>query len=322
MVYLLLLLILFLCELFYIKIADKFNIKDKPNCRSSHTKTTIRGGGIVFPIAAIIYAFMYPVDYLFLIGIVLVSVVSFIDDVKSISNKLRLFVQLVAMLLVFYHLSVFLLFPLWAIIAGAVVFVGILNAYNFMDGINGITGIYSLVVLFALQIINYKLTNLFINPDFIWAPIIALVVFLFFNFRKKAKCFAGDIGSISIAFWILTIIIKLILETDNLIWILLLSVYGVDTVCTICYRLFLKQNIFEAHRLHFYQILANEAQIDHRLVALLYGATQAILAVVIIYLYKANTHFILSALIVVIPLVMVYCTKFIVDFSGFRRLRK
>lgn len=311
MIYVFLLLILFLCEVFYFKIGDKFNIIDRPNHRSSHTQPTIRGGGIIFSIAALFYLIKYPEDYLFVLAIVFVSIVSFVDDIKSLSSKLRLCVQLLAMLFICYYLNIFDLFPLWVIMGGAIVFVGIVNAYNFMDGINGITGVYSLVVLLALQIINYKLPNLFINPDFIWFPIIALGVFLFFNFRKQARCFAGDIGSISMAFWILIVIIKLIITTNNLIWILLLSVYGVDTVCTICHRLFLKQNIFEAHRMHYYQILANEKKMDHRLVSLIYGVLQVIVSVAVVFFYDEKLQFIFTFFIIIIPLVIIYVTKFL-----------
>lgn len=95
-------------------------------------------------------------------------------------------------------------------------FIGIVNAYNFMDGINGITGLYTIAVLLPLMYVNHK-----VEPLSIWIclfyPLIASVVFLFFNFRKRAKCFAGDVGSVSIAFWIVTLLLLLIIRTNNLI---------------------------------------------------------------------------------------------------------
>src|SRR5205823_1126030 len=133
---------------------------------------------------------------------------------------------------------------------------GIINMYNFMDGINGITGAYTLVVLGGLQYVNLNIQP-FIKADLIWLPMLASLVFLFFNFRKRAKCFAGDVGSVAVAFWIVFLLFKLIMVSNNWIYILFLSVYGVDAVLTIMHRLMLKQNIFQAHRLHFYQILAN-----------------------------------------------------------------
>jgi UDP-N-acetylmuramyl pentapeptide phosphotransferase/UDP-N-acetylglucosamine-1-phosphate transferase len=153
-----------------------------------------------------------------------------------------------------------------------------------MDGINGITGLYSLVVLGGIQYVNYYVIK-FIEPDMIWLPMLAAVVFLFFNFRKRAKCFAGDVGSVTIAFWIIFLLLKLIIISGNYLYILFLGVYGVDTVLTIIHRLGLKQNIFDAHRLHFYQILANEQKWPHLLVSTIYALMQlGIIVAVVFYL--------------------------------------
>jgi len=84
------------------------------------------------------------------------------------------------------------------VLVALIVCVGIINAYNFMDGINGITGGYSLSVLLPLIYLNT--TDNFISQDYLYVVGMSLLVFCFFNFRKKAKCFAGDVGSISIAF--------------------------------------------------------------------------------------------------------------------------
>ena len=110
---------------------------------------------------------------------------------------------------------------------GYIVFIGIVNAYNFMDGINGITGLYSIAVLASLQYVNLTYGS-FVHPDLIWYPMLASVVFLFFNFRKRARCFAGDVGSVAIAFWIVTLLLLLIVKTENLIWLGFLMVYGVN----------------------------------------------------------------------------------------------
>ena len=177
-----------------------------------------------------------------------------------------------------------------------------------MDGINGITGVYTLVVMWALLYVNTKM-QLFIDGSFIKYGMIASLVFLFFNYRKKAKCFAGDVGSIAIAFWIIYLVLKLILATNSLIWMLFLAVYGVDAICTIIHRLYLKQNIFEAHRLHFYQVLSNEYKIDHRFVSLLYGIAQMLISILVISLYQKIQNLVLFV-IVIIPLLVVYSIKF------------
>jgi UDP-N-acetylmuramyl pentapeptide phosphotransferase/UDP-N-acetylglucosamine-1-phosphate transferase len=132
---------------------------------------------------------------------------------------------------------------------------------------------------------------------------------LFFNYRKKAKCFAGDIGSIAIAFWIIYLVLKLILLTNSIIWLLFLAVYGVDAICTILHRLYLKQNIFEAHRLHLYQVLSNEYKIQHRLVSLFYAIAQLLISVVVIYLYH-KVEDLLLFVIIISPLLLIYTLKF------------
>lgn len=177
-----------------------------------------------------------------------------------------------------------------------------------MDGINGITGLYTLVVLGSLLYVNSKI-QLFIDSSFVKYGMIASLVFLFFNYRKKAKCFAGDVGSIAIAFWIIYLVLKLILNTSSFIWLLFLAVYGVDAVCTIIHRLYLKQNIFEAHRLHLYQVLSNEYKIQHRIVSLYYALVQAVISLLVIFLYQKVDDLILFV-IVILPLLLIYSSKF------------
>ena len=285
-IYLIVFVLLLAAELFYFRIADRFNIIDKPNERSSHNYITIRGGGVIWWVAALLYLLfnLSETGMWFLAGITLIAGVSFVDDVKGLGQKVRLLFHLLAMSCAFYLAGVFGNYPWWAIVIGYVVFVGIVNAYNFMDGVNGITGLYSIAVLGSLQYVNLSYGN-FVPPDLIWYPMIASLVFLFFNFRKRARCFAGDVGSVTIAFWIVTLLLILILKTENLIWIGFLMVYGVDAVMTILHRIYMKQNIMEAHRLHFYQILANEKKIPHRLVSLIYFTVQLLCSGLVILFY-------------------------------------
>jgi len=300
---------LMIIMLLYFKVADCFNIIDKPNQRSSHTEITLRGGGIIFWFSALIYFVQHiQSNYFFFTGITLVSLVSFWDDIQSLSNKIRIGIHFLSITLIFYDLDLFALVPIWAVLITYVLAVGLINAYNFMDGINGITGLYTLVVMGALLYVNTNI-QLFTDGDFIRYAIIASLVFLFFNYRKKAKCFAGDVGSIAIAFWIIYLILKLILVTNSLIWLLFLAVYGVDSVCTIIHRLFLRQNIFEAHRLHLYQVLSNEYKIQHRLVSLFYALVQVGVSFLVVTLYNKVEDSILY-LIVLLPLLFVYTLKF------------
>ncbi len=309
MKYLSIFILLVAVELLYFRIGKHYNIIDKPNERSSHSHVTLRGGGIIYWVAALFCVLMNisTISLWFLAGISLIAVVSFWDDVSGLSPKFRLFVHLLAMSLIFYALKLYGNYPWWAIVMGYIVFIGILNAYNFMDGINGITGLYSLTVLGSLQYVNLHGVS-FVHPDFIWFPMLASVVFLFFNFRKKARCFAGDVGSMSIAFWSVFLLLQLMIKTQNLIWIGFLMVYGVDTVCTILHRIYLKQNLMEAHRLHFFQILANEQHIPHQIVSLLYAGVQLVCCFLIIQFYSRIGWWIFAILAVI--LTGIYCLKF------------
>ncbi|MDR1742997.1 MAG: UDP-GlcNAc--UDP-phosphate GlcNAc-1-phosphate transferase [Dysgonamonadaceae bacterium] len=309
MIYILIIALLFIAELIYFRIADRYNIIDRPNERSSHTQITRRGGGVIFWVAATLYVVFKPTEWSlwFGAGITLMAGVSFLDDIKGVDPKTRLAVQLLAMTCAFFAVGVFGTYPWWAIILAYIFFIGSINAYNFMDGINGITGLYSIAVLLSLMWVNYYV-QAFIDGDFLRYPFLALLVFLFFNFRKKAICFAGDIGSTSIAFWIVTALIVLIIKTQNLIWIGFLLVYGVDTVCTILHRIYLKQNIMKAHRLHFFQILANECKMPHQWVSVIYALVQLACSAAIIAFYPAMGWCIFGILALV--LVAIYGLKF------------
>lgn len=281
--YLCIFILLIALELFYFHLADRLNIIDKPNLRSSHTHITLRGGGVIFYLGMLLYNVFFGVQYgYFLVGLTLISVISFIDDVHSVSNRYRIAVHFLAMFLMLYQWDILNKEFFWYIIPALILCAGIINAYNFMDGINGITGGYSLVILFSLFLINQQ--TLFIDNNLLITCVLSLIVFCFFNFRKRAKCFAGDVGSVSIAFIILFILGKLILSTGNYLYLLFLAVYGVDTLLTICHRLVLHENIFEAHRKHVYQLLANELKIPHVVVSLIYMGIQLIVSLGIIYL--------------------------------------
>lgn len=301
--------LLMILMLLYFRVADRFNIIDKPNQRSSHTEITLRGGGVIFWFSALIYFLQhFQTNFFFFTGITMVSLVSFWDDIQSLSNKIRISIHFLSITLIFYDLNLFSLIPIWWTIVAYILAIGLINAYNFMDGINGITGLYTLAVMGSLLYVNTKV-QVFIDCGFIKYAMIASLVFLFFNYRKKAKCFAGDVGSIAIAFWIIYLVLKLVLITDSLIWLLFLAIYGVDAVCTILHRLYLKQNIFEAHRLHFYQVLSNEYKIQHRIVSLFYALGQIGISFIVISLYQKVNDTIIF-LIIILPLISLYSVKF------------
>ncbi|MGJ1436897.1 MraY family glycosyltransferase [Sphingobacterium siyangense] len=280
MTYTIVLIVLFILELLYFKIADAFNIIDKPNERSSHTVVTLRGGGVIFYFAICIYFLVWGGRYpWFFLGLSLMSIISFLDDVYTLSNRIRLIIHFISVLLMAFQLEVFE-FPWYYLVITFILAVGVINAYNFMDGINGITACYSLAVVSLLVIANQYLN--FIEQDLLVYTMLGILVFGFFNFRNRAKCFAGDVGSVSIAFILLFSLGLLIIKTGNPIYILFLVVYGVDAVWTIIQRILRNENIFEAHRSHLYQYLANEAKINKLAISFFYGLIQFIIGIGVI----------------------------------------
>jgi UDP-GlcNAc:undecaprenyl-phosphate GlcNAc-1-phosphate transferase len=307
--------LLFALELIYFKIADKYNIIDHPNHRSSHTKVTIRGGGIIFSIALLLGSLYFGWQYgYFLSGLFLISLISFLDDIKPTSNRLRIIFHLIGVALLFYQLGIYDL-PYYWIIGGLVFVIGTINAVNFMDGINGIIGGFGLITLLTLYYINTYI-NVFTEERYLVISILSLIVFNFFNFRIKAKCFAGDVGSVSLAFIILFFLLQLIIKTSNLNYLLILLVYGLDTVTTIIFRVLRKENIFKAHRSHFYQFWANEKKIPHLAVAMSYIVVQGLIDFILV---KFNPASIVNLIILVVITAIIFILMRI-HFEGSNKL--
>lgn len=277
--------VLLLEELLYFRIADKFNITDKPNQRSSHTKIVFRGGGIIFMLGFWVWSAFFGFQYSgALAAVTLAAGLSFADDIHSLPDSVRLIAQFVSMALLFYQIDLLQLNLWWAVIIALIVCVGATNIYNFMDGINGITGGYSLAVLVPLLLVNHRAA--FVEQSFLIVIILSVLVFCFFNFRPKnrAKCFAGDVGSIGMAFILLFAIGLLVMATKDITWLVFLIVYGVDGCLTICHRIMLHENLGQAHRKHAYQIMANELKIGHVKVSCFYMLLQFIISLCFIYL--------------------------------------
>ena len=296
--YLIIAVLLLAAELIYFRIADKCNIIDKPNERSSHSTIVLRGGGIIFAIAMLVWfvwqmfqdsGFMFQEYLPFLVGLLMVAGISFWDDVQSLPDSVRLVAQFVAMALMFWSMGIMNWSMWWVVPIALIVCVGATNIINFMDGINGITAGYALAVLIPLALLDtssmFQVSG-FIEPSYLIVAIIGVLVFCIFNFRPKgkAKCFAGDVGSIGIAFIMLFAIGKLIVQTADVTYLILLLVYGVDGCLTIIHRIMLHENLGEAHRKHAFQLMANELKIGHVKVTLLYMAMQLAVSLGFIYL--------------------------------------
>ena len=283
--YIFIFVILLAAELVYFRVADRFNIIDKPNERSSHTKIVLRGGGVTFLIGlwvwCLFFGFQYP---WFLAAVTLVAGISFIDDVHSLPDSLRLVVQFVAMGLILWQLGMIQPSLWWAVIIALIVCVGATNIINFMDGINGITAGYSMAILIPILLLNRQ--AMFVSESLVVVTILSVIVFSWFNFRPrgKAKCFAGDVGSVSMAFILLFLIGALVMKSEDITWLTFLVVYGVDGCLTIVHRIMLHENLGQAHRKHAYQIMANELGMNHVTVSLIYMGLQLAISLIMVYL--------------------------------------
>ena len=332
-IYLIIAVVLFAVELLYFWIADRFNIIDKPNERSSHSTIVLRGGGVIFLIGTLIWAIatifgafgsgqLYP---WFLLAVTMAAGISFVDDIHSLPDSVRLVVQFIAMGLLILQLflsskgeSLFgdsnLLINIVFVIIALIVCVGATNIYNFMDGINGITAGYSFAVLLPLFLVNQKVAYM---PDsFLVVALLSVLIFSYFNFRPrgKAKCFAGDVGSVGMAFILLFAIGLLIVATEDVTWLIFLLVYGVDGCLTIIHRFMLHEHLGEAHRKHAYQIMANELKMSHPVVALIYTGIQLIISLGFIYLIPntVTSHWIylLGALLMLSLIYVIFMKKY------------
>ena len=299
MTYIIIAVLLLATELIYFRIADKCNIIDKPNERSSHSTIVLRGGGIIFSLSMIAWAVLMVVQgqdfthYIpFLVGLLMVAGISFADDIHSLPDSLRMVVQIASILLMFWSINLGsggMVQGAWfwqVVIALVSLFfcVGATNIINFMDGINGITAAYGFAMLLPIALLNHTMG--FIDESYLIVAIIGLIVFSIFNFRPKgkAKCFAGDVGSIGIAFIILFALGKLMLVTQDVTWIVFFLVYGIDGSMTIFHRIMLHENLGQAHRKHAYQLMANELKMSHVVVSLLYMFMQLVVSLGFIYL--------------------------------------
>lgn len=301
MQYFIITLVLFSIELIYFKIADRYNIIDKPNHRSSHSSITIRGGGVIFPIAVGIAFLLGYASWLVTLAVVLVAIVSFIDDIRPLSQLPRFGSHIIAVLLIAYDLNL-LQGSLWVLPVVLILLVGWINAFNFMDGINGITVLYALVAIASFSVLPIHASSL---PLLITMGLSCLV-FGFFNVRKKAKTFAGDVGSISMAVFLGYFLFKTIVVTGQIGYILFFCIYGIDAIITIITRIKKKENIFESHRSHLYQYLVNEWGYSHIFLAVVYAVLQLLVNGIVVYLDREGELSILLSLVILSVLTFVY----------------
>ena len=313
-IYIIIFIILVIVSYVYLKLAVKYKIIDKPNERSSHTKITVRGGGIIFPVAILLFFIFNNYQYpYFVLGVFLISVVSFLDDIYTLSARIRFPFQIFAVLLVLYQLDI----PIEIIsVLYLILGIGLINLFNFMDGINGITGLYSITVLSVFYFIN--LNEEIINPDLIIYGIISLVIFGFYNFRKKAIFFAGDIGSVAIGVLVFFIALYFAVELKSPLIILSVIVYGADGGNTLLYRkVFTNESVFEPHRHHIYQKLVDLKETSHIKVSIVYAIIQLLMNVVLYYTYRLELQ---TQFLLLISIISFFILMYILIYKKLKRI--
>lgn len=283
-----------LYSILYLKAAKYYKIYDHPVGRSSHLKQTITGFGLFVLFGLMIYCISFPftLKSFFIIGLIMVCTISYIDDLVFVKHFVRLIFQVFALVLLAIELPFdYVSAEKLPIIIACVIFgIGVLNAFNFMDGINGMLGLNSLVILLSFWWLNNHSVDLegnkieFADPNFIYTMICGVITFMFFNFRGKAKVFAGDVGSIGIAFVIFYLMLSLIFKTGNYAYLLLFAVMGMDAGLTVIYKLILRENIFVPHRDFLFKKLVHVGKEKHLKISAIYASVQAIISIIIIAL--------------------------------------
>lgn len=286
------------CVLSYVGIlflgrwAKRRQIVDVPNQRSSHTNPTPRGGGLAIVTVSLLGVFIawlqgpsWSWQQLvgFLVGSGLISVVSWLDDLKGLSNRIRFAVHALGAILVirsfgYWDMTNIPMFVplqldhLLKYLGGPVTFfwvVGLTNAYNFMDGIDGIAGGQAVVAGLGYALLGWMLSIPLVG---VLGALLAAnsLGFLFHNW-PPARIFMGDVGSafLGYSFACLAVIGSKSDPVMALSGVLVVWPFVFDTVFTFCRRLRNGEDIFSAHRSHLYQRLVISG-LTHGTVTLLY----------------------------------------------------
>jgi UDP-GlcNAc:undecaprenyl-phosphate/decaprenyl-phosphate GlcNAc-1-phosphate transferase len=300
---------MFVLALYY-KIAVQYNIIDQPNERSSHKHATIRGAGVIFLVTGIlsIYSDLNH-NYYFFIGLISIGLISLLDDIFTLSVVLRIIVQSLSVLFALGNLGL-LSSPVIIIGIYLILFLGWINAFNFMDGINGMTAFYSLSIFGTLYLVN----KFFILPHYelIINICLSILVFMYVNVRNRALAFGGDVGSVVLAYMIGFLVLESIILSGHYVFILFGCVYGIDAIFTIFRRILGHQNIFLPHRSHLYQLLVNELDWNFKTISALYSIVQLIVNFVILFSVIIIPEY---AIIVSIAILLSLCICYLLSLT-------
>jgi Fuc2NAc and GlcNAc transferase len=274
------------------KFGRRLGLMDRPNSRSSHDVPTPKGGGVGLLAAFLLAAFWLNISAAFWLPLAAVSLVGLLADRINIGPKLRLLIHFLAAFLlvlsVFHNpearIAPLLLIPFWAIFI-----VGTANFYNFMDGINGISAITGTVAfgLITLKLILSGRSDIYAVLS--GSMVAACIGFLPLNL-VKAKVFMGDVGSILLGFAFAGYVFAYTSDlTDFICMTAFLIPFYIDELTTMVVRIKDKEHLFEPHRRHVNQLLANEGGIAHWKVSCGYGLLQLFIGLSILFAFRSST---------------------------------
>ena len=276
------------------------SLLDAPNLRSSHSVPTPRGGGLAFvisfllsvPILAFLIDLSWPEVWAFLGSGILVSMIGFSDDHGHVAIHWRLLAHFIGATWVLFWLGGcpplsilgFIIDPsLFSNILAVFYLVWLLNLYNFMDGIDGLSAIETMTVCIGAALLLASQSpsqSIWIIPLVLAASVSG---FLFWNF-PPAKIFMGDVGSsfLGLILGIFSIQTAWVLPHMFWVWIILLGVFFVDATLTLLHRLTTGEKFYRAHNNHIYQIAARHYN-SHKAVSLSIGIINLIWLLPIAY---------------------------------------
>lgn len=306
------------------------NLIDVPNERSSHSVPKPRGGGLLIValslLAYILYAFFWTANFTpsYLIGAAGVALVSWLDDRRSVAFGWRLLTHSLAAAIVIYELGYWEKpympeFNNLALGVGGVLLtffwiVWMTNAYNFMDGIDGLAGIQAVSAGIGWSIVG-KLLGFEQTAFYGGVLAFSSLGFLIHNW-SPAKIFMGDVGSafLGYTFAVMPLLARRENSADTdflpLIAVVLLWLFLFDTLATLFRRLLKKQKIWRAHREHLYQRMIIGGN-SHRSVAILYGALSMfnLIMLVLWVAYEKNFGYIIGFIILAESAVLVLIVR-------------
>jgi UDP-N-acetylmuramyl pentapeptide phosphotransferase/UDP-N-acetylglucosamine-1-phosphate transferase len=296
----------------YFPLARKMGMLAGVNHRSSHTKPVITGTGFIFYISYVFYILSYvfstwEIPWALFAGITILAIVSFIDDLKDLWFFIRLVVQLFAVALMLYQIYLdFSMEPMAMnasiliilAIVGLFFSVGFVNLYNFMDGLNGMMVGLTLSALAIFGLIDYYVVD-FVDDYLLIYTALPTIIFGFFNARKQALCFAGDVGAIVLGFVMVYMLLSLLMQTANIVYIFIFASVYLEAAMTVIQRLLAGQNIFKPHRIHLFQLLCNECKHNHVKISCYYALNQLVFGAIIVTLNYYQVNDLIQNLIVI-----------------------